>query len=306
MTTLDPIATVSRDQDLHYARQLVRSGGPATGDVATFDAWLDRLYRERCAGQLPDHELDAIRGELMSVLSTDSMTGFAWRKPHGYAGDFEVIDRMYTLHAAKDPRLECWDRYWHGSAAATAVRNRKSYYKSLLDLHYARRGSLRLLDVASGSGRALFEWLCENPDADVRFDCLEQDPNAIAYASRLNARFGDRIRFTQGNALRWRAAGSYDLVWSAGLFDYLSDRVFVALLGRLLAAVAPGGEVVVGNFSEENPTRPYMEILIDWMLHHRSPASLRSLARQCGAGDGRITVGCEPGGVNLFLYVGSV
>lgn len=306
MNTLDSLAPVSRVHDLQYARHLARSGGPGRGEIAAFDSWLDRLYRERATGVLADPELEAIRRELVHGLPTDSMLGFAWHKPHGYAGDFEVIERMYSMRTSADPGLERWDLYWHQSPAATAVRNRKCYYKRLLDLHYTRRGTLRLLDIACGSGRALFEWLSENPDADVQFDCLDQDPSAIAYASRLNARFGDRIRFTQGNALRWRAAGSYDLVWSAGLFDYLGDRMFAALLGRLLAAVAPQGEVVVGNFSEENPSRPFMEILSDWVLHHRSPQALRALARRCGAAEERVSVGREPEGVNLFLHVRSV
>jgi hypothetical protein len=56
---------------------------------------------------------------------------------------------------------------------------------------------------------------------------------------------------------------SYDLVYSAGLFDYLKDRAARAAGARLAGALAPGGSAVIGNFDVANPTRSLMELILD-------------------------------------------
>jgi len=74
---------------------------------------------------------------------------------------------------------------------------------------------------------------------------------------------------------------------------------------RLLPAVAPGGELVIGNFSERDPSRAYMELVGDWNIHHRSAEHLSRLARDVGVSDDCFRVGSEPEGVDLFLHVAS-
>ena len=133
-------------------------------------------------------------------------------------------------------------------------------------------------------------------------DCVEQDANAIAYAGNLCAQFADRIVFHHSNALRFRPRQTAQLVWSAGLFDYLDKKVFVALLRRLWHSVIAGGELVLGNFSPANPTRAYMEIFGEWFLNHRSSADLILLAQKAGISSKSLHVACETEGVNLFLH----
>jgi len=62
------------------------------------------------------------------------------------------------------------------------------------------------------------------------------------------------------------------------------------------------GELVIGNFSDSNPTRNYMEIIAEWFLHHRSKEKLITLAHECGLPTSSISVQQEPMGVNLFLH----
>jgi extracellular factor (EF) 3-hydroxypalmitic acid methyl ester biosynthesis protein len=54
---------------------------------------------------------------------------------------------------------------------------------------------------------------------------------------------------------------SYDFIYSAGLFDYLNDRVVRTAGARLVDALAPGGTALIGNFDVANPTRPLMELI---------------------------------------------
>jgi hypothetical protein len=94
--------------------------------------------------------------------------------------------------------------------------------------------------------------------------------------------------------------GSYDLIYSAGLFDYFNDRTARAASSRLVEALAPGGHAVIGNFGTVNPTRPLMELILDWPLHHRSASDLRQLFGDIGTG---ITIEHEGTGINLFAVI---
>jgi extracellular factor (EF) 3-hydroxypalmitic acid methyl ester biosynthesis protein len=283
--------------------RLVAQGGPAPSDYVALTQWVGRLHEDLVATRVSHAELAQVRAAFGDSLSSDTMQGFALAKPHGYAGDFEIIDRIYRVHTAEKPHLSRWDHYFHAQAAPVAVRNRKAYFHRLLDRWSATRPSLRVLNVASGPGRCMYEWLHTRGPDRVSFDCVELDDKAIAFATTLNAPFLPRVRTTRANVLRWRPSDAYDLVWAAGIFDYFRDSVFAAALRRLLQAVADGGELVVGNFGHSNPSRAYMETVGDWRLHHRSAEELIALAAAAGVDRERCRVGAEEAGVNLFLHV---
>lgn len=124
----------------------------------------------------------------------------------------------------------------------------------------------------------------------------------VAYAKNLNDQCEGDLTFVQANVFRYRPDRLHDIVWSAGLFDYLDDKQLVFLLRRLYETVKPGGELVVGNFGPDNPSRNYMEFG-QWFLNHRSTDQLVALGRQCGARVGQIRVDAESAGVNLFLRI---
>ncbi len=72
------------------------------------------------------------------------------------------------------------------------------------------------------------------------------------------------------------------MIWSAGLFDYFNNETFVKLIKRLQGYLTPNGEMVIGNFSRNNPHRVYMEIFGEWFLNHRNADELLELAIQTG------------------------
>ncbi len=292
----------SREDDLAYIHQLVAQGGPREADDGNFCAWMARAHAYAMADQLTEQDKAEVLKAFGATMTPLTMQGFALTKPHGYAGDFEIIDRIYRQHVSPDPALVEWDRCFHRQAGARAVCNRKAYFHRLLDQH-ATSGTPHILKVGVGPGRSMYEWLCANPLSLMHFDCVEIDPDAVRYATELNRDFSDHITFIRKNCLKWQPKRQYDLIWAAGIFDYFDDATFVQMLQRLLAALAPGREIVIGNFAITNPSRPYMEFGGEWFLYHRSPDQLISLAMQCGIPREHIAIGCEPLGVNLFLHV---
>jgi SAM-dependent methyltransferase len=156
-----------------------------------------------------------------------------------------------------------------------------------------------VLNAASGPARDVAELLDLWPGG-ARIHCIEQDDRAIEYAEELCQDHLSQVTFEQCNLLRFNGSQQYDLVWSAGLFDYLPDRLFVRLLGRLSRNVKPGGRLAVGNYTDANPGQPYME-LGEWSLNHRSPDYLHSLANKAGL-TSDVWIEREATGVNLFLH----
>lgn len=95
-----------------------------------------------------------------------------------------------------------------------------------------------------------------------------------------------------------RAAG-YDFIHCTGLFDYFSDRVCRRLLAAMHDMLAPGGKIVVCNFTPANPIRGFMKYVLDWNLIHRTPSELAALAPA-----GTVAHLTEsPGGVESYLHL---
>ncbi len=288
------------------ATRWVRKGGPTPAEFKAFSAWLNELADDVEKGALTESEKKEIHDVFGEALSVKTLQGISLVKPRGYAGDFEVIDRVYQRSLTTDPALINWDNFLLNTNAAKAVRNRKTYFLNLLQelaSKTAQQGPIEVLNIASGPARDVFEYLTFAADNRMRFTCLEYDKTAIQYAKALCYEHLDVIEFVQANAFRYVTEEKFPLVWSAGLFDYFDDRRFKFLLRRLYDFTEPGGQVVVGNFSTDNPDQSYMEVLMEWELHHRSSDDLRQLALDCDVPEENIHIGQEPEGVNLFLHV---
>lgn len=288
---------------IDYIQSLVCKGGPEAADYEALSTCFREIGDLIRAGVLSPADLQSAWPLFGDVFhSTNTMQGFVITKPHGYAGDFEIIERIYQHWVSPYPHLANWDHFFHAQQAPQAVRNRKRYF---LDLMEKCRNScpedLRVLNVGSGPARDIYEYLRHGRE-HLLFECVDQDEKAIAYAKSLNRDFLHQVNFHQCNALRFNSPNQFNLVWSAGLFDYLSDRAFKVLVKRLLRLVRPQGQLVVGNFSPANSSRDYMEFG-HWFLEHRCESTLTALAIACGVAPKSITIGREPEGVNLFLHI---
>lgn len=285
---------------------IVKNGGPNPTSYAALGEWFRTISKARTEGLLTEPDMEVLRLAFGPAMGEGTMQGRSFLQKYGYAGDFEIIDEIYRNVVSTDPDLKGWDEFYHAQGAPKAVRNRKAYFKQLVtEMLIAKPQGIEVLDIASGPCRDIAEFFAANPTANVNFTCVDVDERAIAYAKEICAPWLDRITFIRSNALRIRLDTKFDLVWSAGLFDYFDDRGFVALLSRLIGFAKPDvGRIVVGNFVNPNPSAAYQEIA-DWFLQYRSRDELFQLALKCDVAWANIKVESEEEGINLFLQIAS-
>lgn len=290
-------------QHFDFLKKVISNGGPEISEYDRVNRVVNFLAEEYKTGNLSQVDLQILQSSFDEECLSKTLHGHSITKPYGYAGDFMIIDKIYREQITDDRRFEKWDMFWHSLAATKAVRNRKDYFIRTVTRRMNNGKQVRLLNVASGPARDLAELYQQiHPDL-LSTVCIEADERAIQYASTLNEVNAGRIQFVHKNIFRFQTEEQFDIVWSAGLFDYFDESIFVKLLRRFVSWTKPGGEVIIGNFNTQNPSRNLMEFFGDWYLHHRSAEELVNLALKAGVAQENIRVGKEAQDVNLFLHI---
>ncbi len=242
----------------------------------------------------------------------------AYHKPRGYAGDYEMMNHLYRNELVGASLFDqCLHKYFIDEHAGAAVKNRAQYlFEKITQLFEAtpKEQPLKILSVASGPAMEQ-QLFVKNGQSHygrpVEFTCLDQDEESLKFAQRhlLSAdrlAGGSGFNFNFSNMAIRNVIGrglpekDYDLVYSAGLFDYFTEQVCRAAAVKMLASVKEGGQVIIGNFSKTNPCAPFMELILDWHLIYRSEEDLLRIFQGLGS---KIWIEKEPLGINLFVVI---
>ncbi|MEE9328399.1 MAG: class I SAM-dependent methyltransferase [Cocleimonas sp.] len=294
---MEVASLVSVSEYITIVRGIIDRGGPEVSEYEILKEFAKVVSKSSLKDQLVAFEL------MKPLLVQDSMLGFTFQKPHGYAGDFELINRIYIKWKSDNLQFYKWDILYHALEATEAVRNRVDYFKGLARLTAKKHDSALVLNLGSGPCIDLFGYLRTERSHKLKFECLDMDQKAIDFGTVVCDNYLDDIKFIKKNALKFDPGYQYDLIWSAGLFDYFNDKIFTRLLRRVYAMLKPSGELVIGNFSTYNPSREIMELLGQWYLYHRSKETLFKLAVKAGIPKHLIEVEQEDMGINLFLHL---
>jgi extracellular factor (EF) 3-hydroxypalmitic acid methyl ester biosynthesis protein len=261
-----------------------------------------------------------LRKQMWDLISASEFMLRTNLKPRGYSGDSQMM-RMIYEDGFRGPTV--FTRFMHhhpiGTPAAEAVRNRRQVVAAVLGRagEEARisGGRARVLSVACGPAWELNDVLVNAEAFDrFRFVLIDQDPEALAEADEVVAGLEtrhccaaevslecDSVRTMLREADPARRWGQYQVVYSMGLFDYLTQPVARAILGKLFQLLAPGGELVVGNFHASHRTRIYMEYWMDWVLCTRTEEELLDLASELAGAQARVEF--EASGSQMFLHL---
>ncbi|MGK0270311.1 MAG: extracellular factor (EF) 3-hydroxypalmitic acid methyl ester biosynthesis protein [Cocleimonas sp.] len=282
---------------LEYLDSLVKNGGPNEIDFEAI-----KNVSSNLVGLSPIDQTNLF-SVLKPILNINNMLGYTFLKPYGYAGDFELISKIYTNWTADDPQYHKWDRLFHDTDTVKAIIKRKNYFITQVDNVSSKDTSPSVLNLGSGPCIDVFEYFQKDPRSKVSFECIDMDVRSTDYGAAVCDNYIDSLTFINTNVFSFKSNKAYDLIWSAGLFDYFNDKLFIILLRKYFKLLNKGGKLIVANFSENNSSRGITEVLCQWGLYHRSEAQLVELALTAGIPRNKIEIWSQNADVNLFLHI---
>lgn len=253
------------------------------------DLIIDRLIRslhesrEKYRAVWPDLIPMVQDHPVAAYFHNDPFTRWSFEKPRGYSGDASLIDFIYGHPdiAADVERATPLGRtlyeYTRNAPSAVAVRERRDLLTRTVDETAARLGpETEVLAVAAGHLREAETSRAVRERGLKRWMALDQDPLSVGRTMRdfngtpIDAMDGS-VRGLLKNDYR---LGQFDLIYAAGLYDYLADKVAVKLTQTCLSMLKPGGTFLFANFSTEVPDDGYMETMMNWTLLLRSQSEM--------------------------------
>jgi len=261
------------------------------------------------------------RKQMWSMIMSSPIMMRTNLKPQGYAGDFEMMKMIYDNNYIGNTIFGMiMHKHPLEHPAAQAVRTRRKLItQSFHDIEktnlWNKQKKLSILSVACGPAYELQDILSESDDySKYHFTLLDQDPSALEAAKNLvrnlGAKFDTKLDVTYLNesvrtmlttnqiADKW---GQFNFIYSMGLFDYLTPPAARVVIRKLFQLLAPGGEMVIGNFHVSNPSRIYMEYWLDWVLYYRTEDEFKELLSSEATAE--TSVFFENTGSQMFLHV---
>jgi extracellular factor (EF) 3-hydroxypalmitic acid methyl ester biosynthesis protein len=290
--------------------------------VPAFDKLHEKL--EAVSGQIyedqrPMHQAFAQR-QLNSLVLCSPFANRAYTKPLGYAGDYEMVN-MIGLNPYRGASLYAKVvNFWFLSQwPSQAHRNRLVYLKETLERETRRvvrsHRPARIYNFACGPALEVQEFLSDSlvadrvelTLADFNEETLKHTGKAIDYIKERRA-LKAQVHFQKKTVNHIIKAGKgsktqtpeYDVVYCAGLFDYLSDSICRQLMEVFYGWLAPGGLLLVTNVDDYKPFRHMLEFVLDWHLIYRNAEQGASLIPDCVPRDERRVVK-DSTGVNIFI-----
>jgi extracellular factor (EF) 3-hydroxypalmitic acid methyl ester biosynthesis protein len=244
-----------------------------------------------------------------------------YHKPIGYAGDYEM---MNMIHRNQPEGRSLYEKLIHlllvSQWPAKSVRNRIAHLgEHILNetARIARTGKIaRILNVGCGPAREIQNFLKETQLSDqAEFTLIDFNEETLAYASQKLVEA--KLQFSRQTQIRTQQisvyellkrtqrksddAEKFDLIYCAGLFDYLAPDTGRALMELWFDSLSPSGLLLIANMDDSKPFRNFIEFILDWQLIYRDSREIFSLVpERCRE---TTSVIAEPTSVNLFLHI---
>lgn len=247
-----------------------------------------------------------------------------YEKPLGYAGDYEMVNMMTRdPHEGSSLFAKMLNLWILSRPSVQAHRNRITYLTQKLTeetQRVARLGRLaQIFNLGCGPAREVQDFLIQDDLCErSHMTLLDFNDETLQHAGRI---FDDlKMRYRRMTSILMvkksvhqilkegvRIPGvapdkKYDLLYCAGLFDYLSDRICKRMMGIFYEALAPGGLLIATNVDPCNPIRSLLEFIMEWHLVYRDGKQLRGVCPE-NVPPEQVTIRYDPTGINVFVEV---
>jgi extracellular factor (EF) 3-hydroxypalmitic acid methyl ester biosynthesis protein len=180
-----------------------------------------------------------------------------------------------------------------------------------------RKGRVNILNIGCGPAEEIARFANAEPSAshvDFRLVDFNQETldfvrsNLVPEVKRLRPGIGieteqrsvhEILKMSQEGGHENTFSIQYDLVYCAGLFDYLRDATCGFLVELFYSWVKPGGAVLVTNVTPSHSSIAMMGMVLDWNLELRGEEDMSSLTPKLGIQRCYL----DETGVNVFLEI---
>ena len=262
------------------------------------------------------------RRQLHPLLLCSPFFHRVFSKPLGHAGDYEMVNMI-----VRDPLeggslyAKLLNHWFLNQAPAQAHRNRINYLTGRLVEESARfdglRSGLRVLNLGCGPAHELQRFLHESPPPHhAAFTLLDFNTETLTHARTVLEKVGranhchPALNFEKRSVHQLIKESAqthpppgqekYDLIYCAGLFDYLTDAVCHKLNNFCYNQLNPGGILITTNVEGGNPRRLTMDYLMDWPLNYRTGREFAALRPEL-APEESCRLQTDDTGVNLYF-----
>ena len=292
MEPIDTAADVARSTRLEELLNRVQSETLSSPGPAGIQLAIDQLFkglrilrRESCRDEWKQLIDQGRKHSLRRIVHEDPFTRRAFEKPRGYAGDAVMMDYIYGREEDwpmpdASPTGQAIFEYTTAAPASQGVRERRCHVSDMLDRIASQSSGKEVLAVACGHLREANLSSALRRGRFARFVALDVDSASLNEVGTCYGRFGIKpLKANVRQMLNGRnEIGSFDFIYSTGLFDYLNDSLAQRLTTGLFRDLKPGGQLVIANFLPEIRDVGYMEMYMDWHLIYRNRRQMLALA----------------------------
>jgi SAM-dependent methyltransferase len=217
----------------------------------------------------------------------------AYTKPRGYPGDYLAMKYIYDGDLCG---TSAFGQVVHAlgiHVGQFVVKRKDLMYQAIQEVaaRCSNAEGITIVSLGCGPAREVVEFAQTHVAGTqpIKIVLVDQDNDALQFAGKaieeaLNQNPGKpniEIQLTNMSVLRLmreinpaQLLGSSDLIYSAGLFDYFSDRTCCVLAARLYEALRPGGKLILGNMKAHTDMFWPLELIADWTLNYRTAENI--------------------------------
>ena len=257
--------------------------------------------------------------ELHSLYLCSPFIRRIYEKPLGYAGDYVMMNYIYEDGYEGDTTYDkLLHRYVLSLPVTLANRNRKYYFKERIMSTIKKTNNVKIASVACGPAREIIEVLTElSSSIKCTFTLVDSEKLALEFIKdkirtlnnavksnnvAINYVHRDVLELMRESRMK-KVINDQDLIYAAGLVDYIKDRLAAKIIEILYGCLKKGGVLIIGNVHSDNPSRACMEMLGEWVVIHRDEEGMMNLVKNI-AGATKIQTERElTTGMNVFLII---
>ena len=236
-------------------------------------------------------------------------------KPKGFPGDYIIVESMYDGNAKTMEMGYVYDTIFLNSQLCQGLRNRKDQMKQIIKnyLNNNKGKRLNILNVGCGGSRELRELPIQNMGEGLTIYLMDFDTDATSFSIRHirpNAAKADLIPLNvdvrdlgDKNKSDKFQINKCDLVYSIGLFDYLSDKIIISLLNKLLSIMKDNALLVVAHKDFKHYDPAVSDWFCDWKYFPRTQPDFEGLINKLDIKPRSVSFAREKDGYIYFAEI---